>query len=173
MLPKEQHLWVSKALFSRDICGKLKLTEPLQLWWSPPGPQLLYSQLPPIPDPFFHSRLFLWMPCRMWAYRLPCTKPNCRRLGNHLRPCGLYNTVRKVLDMSGWYFMVTEYLECCSCRKKVAGWSQDILDQLDPIHREKFPAVLTYRLAELFDSQDIVNIGLILCCVLCSKVVLR
>ncbi len=75
MLPKEQHLWVSKALFSRDVCGKLKLTEPLQLWWSPPGPQLLYSQLPPIPDPFFHSRLFLWMPCRMWAYRLPCTKP--------------------------------------------------------------------------------------------------
>ncbi len=55
----------------------------------------------------------------------------------------------------------------------MAGWSQDILDQLDPIHREKFPAVLTYRLAELFDSQDIVNIGLILCCVLCSKVVLR
>ncbi|XP_043076711.1 uncharacterized protein si:ch73-112l6.1 [Puntigrus tetrazona] len=147
MLPKEQHLWVSKALFSRDASGKLKLTEPLQLWWSPPGPQLLYSQPPPFPDPFFHSRLFLWMPCRMWAYRLPCAKPNCRRLGNHLRPCGLYNTVRRVLDMSGWYFMVTEYLECCSCRKKVAGWSQDILDQLDPIHREKFPAVLTYRLS--------------------------
>ncbi|KAI2651377.1 hypothetical protein H4Q32_019448 [Labeo rohita] len=146
-LPKEQHLWVSKALFSRDVSGKLKLTEALQLWWSPPGPQLLYSQPPAFPDPFFHSRLFLWMPCRMWAYRLPCTNPNCRRLGNHLRPCGLYNTVRRVLDMSGWYFMVTEYLECYSCRKKVAGWSQDILDQLDPIHREKFPAVLTYRLS--------------------------
>ncbi|XP_026051984.1 uncharacterized protein LOC113038622 isoform X1 [Carassius auratus] len=147
MLPKEQRRWVSKALFSRDTSGKLKMTEPLQLWWSPPGPQLLYSRPPPFPDPFFHSRLFLWMPCRMWAYRLPCVKPNCRRLGNYLRPCGLYDTVRRVLDMSGWYFMVTEYLECCSCRKKVAGWSQDILDQLDPIHREKFPAVLTYRLS--------------------------
>lgn len=60
--------------------------------------------------------------------------------------------------MSGWYFMVTEYLECYSCRKKVAGWSQDILDQLDPIHREKFPAVLTYRLVELFYSHDIVKL---------------
>lgn len=146
-LPKEQHLWVSKALFTKDASGKLSLTEPLQLWWSPPGPQLLYSQPPPFPDPFFHSRLFLWMPYRMWAYRLVCTKPNCRRLGNHLRPCGLYNTVLRVLDMSGWYFIVTEILECCSCKKKMTGWSQDILDQLDLIHREKFPAVLTDRLS--------------------------
>lgn len=144
-LPKELHLWVSKTLFIRDASGKLTLTEPLQLWWSPPGPQLLYAQPPPLPDPFFQSRLFLWMPSRMWAYRLVCTKPNCRRLGNYLRPCGLHNTVRRVLDMSGWYFIATEYLECSSCKKKVAGWSQDILDQLDLIHREKFPAVLTYR----------------------------
>ncbi|XP_051532972.1 uncharacterized protein si:ch73-112l6.1 isoform X1 [Myxocyprinus asiaticus] len=146
-LPKEQHLWVSKALFTRDASGKLTLTEPLQLWWSPPGPQMLYSQPPLSPDPFFHSRLFLWMPYHMWGYRLLCTKPNCRRLGNHLTACGLYKTVRRVLDLSGWYFMVTEYLECCSCKKKVAGWSQDIMDQLDPIHCEKFPAILTYRLS--------------------------
>ncbi|XP_001345268.3 uncharacterized protein si:ch73-112l6.1 [Danio rerio] len=146
-LPKEQQLWVSKALFRRDASGKLMLTEPLQLWWSNPGPPSKYSQPPPSPEPFFHSRLFLWMPCRMWAYKLCCTKPNCRRLGNHLKPCGLHNTVRKVLDISGWYFMVTEYLECCSCRKKVAGWSQDIMDQLDPIHCDKFPAVLTNRLS--------------------------
>ncbi|XP_067280313.1 uncharacterized protein [Pseudorasbora parva] len=146
-LPKEQHLWVSKALFTKDPSGKLRLTESLQLWWLPPRPQLLYSQPPPFPDPFFHSRLFLWMPYRMWAYRLVCTKPSCRRLGNYLRPCGLYNTVRRILDMSGWYFIVTEYLECCSCKKKMAGWSQDIMDQLDLIHREKFPAVLTDRLS--------------------------
>ncbi|KAK1784257.1 hypothetical protein P4O66_019991 [Electrophorus voltai] len=60
--------------------------------------------------------------------------------------CGLYKTVRRVLDFSGWYFMATEYLECRRC-KKVAGWSQDVLDQLDSVHREKFPAVLTYRLS--------------------------
>ncbi|KAL6475704.1 hypothetical protein MHYP_G00167440 [Metynnis hypsauchen] len=40
--------------------------------------------------------------------------------------------------------MATEYLECHLCRKKVAGWSQDILEQLDPAHRAMFPAILTY-----------------------------
>ncbi|XP_052471905.1 uncharacterized protein LOC128028665 [Carassius gibelio] len=43
--------------------------------------------------------------------------------------------------------MVTEYLECRPCKKKLAAWSRDILDQLDPSHREQFPAVLTYRLS--------------------------
>ncbi|KAL6473039.1 hypothetical protein MHYP_G00192270 [Metynnis hypsauchen] len=41
--------------------------------------------------------------------------------------------------------MATEYLECHRCRKKVAGWSLDILEQLDPAHRAMFPAILTYR----------------------------
>ncbi|XP_076851096.1 uncharacterized protein LOC143501317 [Brachyhypopomus gauderio] len=59
----------------------------------------------------------------------------------------MYKTVRRVLNFSGWYFMATEYLECRRCKKKVAGWSQDILDQLDPVHREMFPAILTYRLS--------------------------
>ncbi|KAL6473055.1 hypothetical protein MHYP_G00192430 [Metynnis hypsauchen] len=58
---------------------------------------------------------------------------------------GLYKTVRRVLDIDGWYFMATEYLECHRCRKKVAGWSLDILEQLDPAHRAMFPAILTYR----------------------------
>lgn len=43
--------------------------------------------------------------------------------------------------------MATEYLECRSCKKKLAAWSRDILDQLDPSHRDQFPAVLTYRLS--------------------------
>ncbi|KAA8577874.1 hypothetical protein FQN60_007900, partial [Etheostoma spectabile] len=32
-----------------------------------------------------------------------------------------------------------------SCLKKVAGWLQDMLEQLDIAHREQFPAVLTYK----------------------------
>lgn len=32
-------------------------------------------------------------------------------------------------------------------KKKLAAWSHDILNQLDPVHREMFPAVLTYRLS--------------------------
>ncbi|XP_057213319.1 uncharacterized protein LOC130568463 [Triplophysa rosa] len=41
--------------------------------------------------------------------------------------------------------MATEYLDCRSCKKKLAAWSRDILNQLDPSHRDQFPAVLTYR----------------------------
>ncbi|CAL8272452.1 unnamed protein product [Boreogadus saida] len=48
---------------------------------------------------------------------------------------------------SGWYYMATECLQCPSCGKKVAGWSQDILEQLDVAHREEFPAVLTYKMS--------------------------
>ncbi len=144
-LPKEQHLWVSKALFIRDKSGRLALTKNLRLWWFPPGPRPLYMQPPSSPDGFFHAKLFLWVPYRMWAYKLLCTQPTCRRLGIQLTACGMYKTVRRVLDVSGWYFMGTEYLECRSCKKKLAAWSHDILNQLDPVHREK---VLTYRLAD-------------------------
>ncbi|KAJ8364998.1 hypothetical protein SKAU_G00138290 [Synaphobranchus kaupii] len=43
--------------------------------------------------------------------------------------------------------MATEYLECRRCQKKVTGWSQGILSQLDPAHRCQFPAILTYKLS--------------------------
>ncbi|KAL2082094.1 hypothetical protein ACEWY4_021912 [Coilia grayii] len=82
------------------------------------------------------------MPHRMWAYNFCC--PTC---GGKLACAGLYETVRRVLDMSGWYFMATECLECSSCHKKVAGWSHDVLEQLDITHREEFPAVVTHRLS--------------------------
>lgn len=93
--------------------------------WAPSSPSK--------PDAFYHARLFLWVPYRLWSYRLLCSQPNCRRLGFPLTACGMYRTVRRVLDVSGWYFMATEYLECRSCRKKLAAWSQDILNQLDPV----------------------------------------
>ncbi len=147
-LPKEQHLWVSKALFTRHKSGKLAQTKNLRLWWFPPGPRPLYVQPPSSPDVFFHAKLFLWFPYRMWVYRLLCTQPTCHRLCIQLIACGMYKTERQVLNVSGCYFMGTEYLECRSCKKKLAAWSRDILDQLDPVHREKFPAVLTYRLAD-------------------------
>ncbi|XP_051789777.1 uncharacterized protein LOC127529631 [Erpetoichthys calabaricus] len=82
------------------------------------------------------------MPYHMWGYKLSCTACSHRLSG-----AGLYRTVRRVLDTDGWYFMATEYLECRRCKKKVAGWSQDILDQLHCTHRDQFPAILTYRLS--------------------------
>ncbi|KAI4905920.1 hypothetical protein NFI96_030119 [Prochilodus magdalenae] len=146
-LPKEQHDWVSRALFKSDKAGKAVLVDGLQMWWYPPPPPPVHHQPPSSPDAFFTRPFCLWMPYRMWAIKLLCKQANCHRVGQHLTSCGLYKTVRRVLDIDGWYFMATEYLECHRCRKKVAGWSQDILEQLDPAHRARFPAILTYRLS--------------------------
>lgn len=139
-LPEEQQEWVGRALFRRTASGQVVLTTDLRLWWYPPGPRPLYSQPPTSAHPFFQWPFFLWLSYRMWAYHLSCSA-----CGGKLAGAGLYKTVRRVLDSNGWYFMGTEYLECGSCHKKVAGWSQDILDQLHLAHRQAFPAVLTYR----------------------------
>ncbi|GFO37241.1 hypothetical protein PoB_006374600 [Plakobranchus ocellatus] len=71
--------------------------------------------------------------------------PECRR--QQLASCGLYKTVRRVIDLSVDYYMGAEYLECGKCHKKLPSWSMDILGQLDPAHRSSFPAVLTYHFA--------------------------
>ncbi|KAM8867922.1 uncharacterized protein ACB058_005817 [Synchiropus picturatus] len=141
-LPEEQQDWVGRALFCRTDSGQSVLKTDLQMWWYPPGPRPIYSQPPTTSHPFFQQPFFLWMPYKMWAYPLKC--PTCKA---SLRAAGLYKTVRRVLDRHSWYFMGTEYLECYTCRKKVAGWSQAILEQLDLSLRMDFPAVLTYRLA--------------------------
>ncbi|MED6288568.1 hypothetical protein CHARACLAT_027900, partial [Characodon lateralis] len=47
-------------------------------------------------------------------------RPACN---NHrLTDAGCYRTVRKVLDIDGWYDMATEYLECKGCEKKYPAW---------------------------------------------------
>lgn len=58
---------------------------------------------------------------------------------------GWYRTVRRVLDVDGWYYMGTEYLECSVCHKKVAAWVPDMVEQLDIPHQREFPAILTYK----------------------------
>ncbi|KAG7524491.1 hypothetical protein JOB18_012650 [Solea senegalensis] len=142
-LPEEQQEWVGRALFQMEpSSGKVVLTSPLKLWWHPPGAQPLYTQPPANAHDFFQRPFFLWMPYQMWAYHLKCPAD-----GQKLMAAGLYETVRRVLDMSGWYFMATECLQCSACNKKIVGWSQDIVDQLDVAHREQFPAVLTYNLS--------------------------
>ncbi|XP_016328244.1 uncharacterized protein LOC107677738 [Sinocyclocheilus anshuiensis] len=144
--PKEQHEWIGRSLF-RNQGGRAVLTDNLQMWWYPPQPRLQYHQPPASPDVFFTWPLCLWMPYRMWSYKLICSSPHCRRSGQRLTACGLYKTVRRVLNLHGWYFLATEYLECQRCHKKLAAWSYDILDQLDPAHRRMFPAILTYRVS--------------------------
>ena len=47
------------------------------------------------------------------------------------------------------YNMVSEYLECSNCKKKVIfiAWSAPVLAQLDVGHRLQFPIILTYKYA--------------------------
>ncbi|XP_078023015.1 uncharacterized protein LOC144462722 [Epinephelus lanceolatus] len=78
----------------------------------------------------------------MWQYHLKC--PTC---GHKLTGGRIYKTVRRVLDLDGWYCMGTEYLECRYCGKKLATWSECVRKQLDFDHQLLFPAVLTYRLS--------------------------
>ncbi|KAL1269391.1 hypothetical protein QQF64_031680 [Cirrhinus molitorella] len=42
-----------------------------------------------------------------------------------------YTLAFQVLNLHGWYFLTTEYLEFQHCIKKLAVWFYDILDQLD------------------------------------------
>ncbi|KAK3759937.1 hypothetical protein RRG08_062160 [Elysia crispata] len=140
-LPPEDHVWVANALFTES--GRLK--SQLQMWWHPPQPALVYSQPPATPNVFFHHRFFLWMPYRMLAYPFLCSQPGCDR--RQLSSCGLYKTVRRVIDQVDDYYMGTEYLECGKCHRKLPAWSQEILEQLDICNRLRFPAVLSYHLA--------------------------
>ncbi|XP_042627584.1 uncharacterized protein LOC109091091 [Cyprinus carpio] len=143
-LPPFQHEWIRNTLFKANPrTGKPELVSQLKLWWYPPQPPLINTQPPASPDLFFCRPLFLWMPLKMWLFPLVCGRPDC---GKHrLTAAGLYRTVRKVLDIDGWYDLATEYLECKRCKKKYPAWSEDILGQLDMGHRSQFPALLTYR----------------------------
>ncbi|GFR92966.1 hypothetical protein ElyMa_000880800 [Elysia marginata] len=140
-LPPEDHIWLSKTIFQES--GKLK--SQLQMWYHPPQIPLVFSQPPASPNLFFHHRFFLWMPYRMWNARFLCSQPGCE--GQQLNSCGLYRTVRRVIDRVDDYYMGTEYLECGKCHKKSPAWNQAILRQLDPAQRLMFPAVLSYKLA--------------------------
>lgn len=141
-LPAHEQKWVEKALFREGKNG-LELRDSLNLWWHPPQPVITYTQPPSSPDPFFCHPLLLWMPYRMWAIAFKCLQPLC--LGNRLTACGLYKQIRQVLDISSFYHLATEYLECSKCHKKYIGWSNALLGQLDIGHRSHFPAIVTYR----------------------------
>ncbi|KAL7401062.1 hypothetical protein ABVT39_022271 [Epinephelus coioides] len=141
-LPSADQEWIARALFVKDQTGRPVLSPRLQLWYHPPGPRLVYNQRPSSPDAFFQRPFFLWAPYRMWQYHLKC--PTC---GHKLTGGGIYKTVRRVLDLDGWYCMGTEYLECRYCGKKLAAWSECVRKQLDFDHQLLFPAVLTYRLS--------------------------
>ena len=142
-LPVHDQKWVSRTMFVVNGRGKPVLRDILQLWWYPPQSALVYMQPPASVDPFYARPFFLWMPYRMWRVVLTCTQPKCHN--KQLTACGLYKTVRWVLDITGYFHMGTEYMECGACHKKYAAWSFEMLQQLDIAHVSQFPALLTYR----------------------------
>lgn len=58
---------------------------------------------------------------------------------------GWYKTVRLVLDVSSWYYMVTEFYDCTSCRTGFAAWDSRLINQMDASIAYLFPAVMTYH----------------------------
>lgn len=61
---------------------------------------------------------------------------------------GIYTKVREVIDIDSRYYLIgADYPRCSKCRIPICPWSMEVLKQLDPSHRNKFPAVLTTQLA--------------------------
>jgi hypothetical protein len=143
------HEWILKTVFT-TVRGKIEPRRPLQLWYNPPPPQLLYNQPPRTPDRFFANKLFYWAPYHMFAVKLICPEPKCNNHQLTSSSTAYKHTVRQVLDLDGYYSMASEYLECTSCRRRFISWSDVILKQLNVGHRSLFPAILTYRLVTVF-----------------------
>ena len=144
-LPKPDQTWVSRALFKWSSRGRpeLDISKVNKLWWYPPQPALTVNQ-PLAVNKYFTQRLFVWMP-RKWQVKLSCPHAKCDK--HPLTSAGLYPHLRQVLDLDGYYSLVTEYLECLKCKRKVISWSQAILNQLDVGQRRQFPIIIAYNYA--------------------------
>ena len=81
------------------------------------------------------------MPKKMRKVRFTCPGKDCK--GQELTSAGIYRTLRRVLSLSGFHNLATEYLECPKCKRKLFSWNQDLLDQLDVGRRTQFPCILT------------------------------
>jgi len=131
--------WIAQCLY--DSTGRLK-QQFFKNWFHPPSPSKPTTS-PPDPNTYFRQRMFLWGPMRMWGIPLKCTQ--CDRKMHH---SGIYTKVREVIDIDCRYYLIgVDYPRCSKCMIPVCPWSSEILKQLDPSHRNKFPAVLTTHLA--------------------------
>ena len=59
------------------------------------------------------------------------------------RSKGLYNRVRRVVDVTDIYYLAAEYMDCRSSRGTFVAWDLRILDQLPEGVHACFPVVLT------------------------------
>ena len=115
----------------------------LKQWWDPtgiPGPEVKQC---PVVHSYFHRRLLLWMPKRMWAFDLKC--PVCVKIS--LNSKGVYRKVRTVIDLKGRYYLAAEYYQCPSCEGTFIAYDARILEQIPFSLRVRFPVLLTRKFA--------------------------
>lgn len=141
-LPPEDHSWISKALF-KENSPRRELVSNLQLWYHPPQPSNSNDQ-PPSPDHFFGHPLLVWMPYKLWNVEVCCTEGGCK---GRLKRVGVDDLARSVLDVDGFYYLVTETLKCDQCEKNKKSWDQTVLSQLNLGQRSAFRVILTGRYA--------------------------
>ncbi|KAJ7992818.1 hypothetical protein DPEC_G00265950 [Dallia pectoralis] len=131
--------WIAQCLY--DVTGQLR-QQFTQNWFHPPSPQKP-TTAPPDPMTYFRQRMFLWAPMRMWGISLKCHQCNSK-----MHHSGTYTKVQEVIDLGSRYYLIGgDYPRCSKCMIPVCPWSSDLLSQLDPAHRNRFPAVLTTQLA--------------------------
>lgn len=131
-------IWSGQNVFA----SKGVLVQKLKLWWHPPEVSYTITS-PPQHEQYFRRRLFLWVPCHLWKWVFRCPQCNLRDLTLH----HLYKTVKLVLDVSSYYYLATEYLDCNGCRTSFAAWDSRLLSQLPGRYLSEFPVVQTYRSA--------------------------
>uniref|UniRef100_A0A7M5WUE5 DUF6729 domain-containing protein n=1 Tax=Clytia hemisphaerica TaxID=252671 RepID=A0A7M5WUE5_9CNID len=136
--------WIGRIVFDERQGKRSVLSNPVRLWYNPPARKSKSNNstvlLKPEAVQYFRRRLCLWVPRRAYNWDFLC--PSCRK---SLTSKGLYPKIRKVLDISGWYYLATEYMECRSCNVHANSWDRRILDQLPIGIRVKFPALLTLK----------------------------
>ena len=75
-----------------------------------------------------------------------------------MQHAGIYTRVRQVIDLDTKYYLVGgEYPRCSKCKIPVCPWSEELLSQLHPSQCNRFPAVLTSKLAldkEMCDTNE-------------------
>ncbi|KAM8857498.1 uncharacterized protein ACB058_009160 isoform 2-T2 [Synchiropus picturatus] len=129
--------WIAHILY--EPTGRLK-QDIQENWHHPPNPTRSST---PNPHDYFRQRMFLWAPMRMCGIPLKCTR--CDR---KMHRSGIYPKVREVIDVATRYYLIgADYPRCSNCEIPVCPWSEDILKQLDPATRNRFPAVLSAHMA--------------------------
>jgi hypothetical protein len=81
---------------------------------------------------------------KMWAFNFTC--PTCSDV-QYLTSKGLYNRVRKYIDLTCHYYLAAEYLECISCRGTFISYDACLLFQLPDAYQVRFPVILTRKYA--------------------------